>query len=305
MAHKNLTGDSRIALGIELLEQLTSAPDHCITCDSFMTAHHLDETDVDEICQLICTLADRTSGARAIVINEDGWISLFGAAGELAPLRLSMGEGLILSYTLDSLDIDDPCTERLQKALLPFGMTQTEYSARVASTAPLGVNYRRLSIAIEEGQRCRISYRSSQDKHAHERVIDPMRMESTADTSYLIAWDVSKDAVRRYRVDRIQEVSRIGTSCEHPLEDESLKESLCSSGTLVTVSVAADAADQLSWAGITDREDREGRAYITLAVASSTWLFDQILSFGGDMHIENDHVLSEQLCSYARKLILE
>ena len=304
MAHKNLTGDSRIALGIELLEQLTSAPDNCITCKSFMASHHLDETDVDEICQLICTLADRTSGARAIVINEDGWISLFSAAAELAPLRLSMGEGLILSYALNSLDIDDACTERLQKALLPFGMAQSEYSTRVASTAPLGVNYQLLSIAIEDGRRCRISYRSSQEKHARERVIDPLRMESTAYTSYLIAWDISKDASRRYRIDRIQEVSYIGLSCEHPLEDENLQESLRSSGTLVTVSLSADAADQLKWAGITNREDREGRAHITLAVTSPTWLFDQVLSFGGDMHIEDNRSLSEQLCSYARELIL-
>lgn len=304
MAHKNLTGDSRIALGIELLEQLTSAPDHCIPCDPFMETHHLNESDVEEICQLICTLADRTSGARAIVINEGGWISLFGRAGELAPLRLSMGEGLILSYTLDSLDIDDACAERLQKALLPFGATDTEYTARVASTSPLGVNYQRLCIAIEDRQRCHISYQSPQDEHPRERTVDPLRMESTADAAYLIAWDISKDATRRYRIDRIQEVSCIGPSCDHPFDDMTLQESLRSGGALVTVSLDAYAADQLTWAGIIRREDRGDRAYLTIAVTSHAWFFDQVLSFGGAMRIEDDPALSKELCSYASSLTL-
>ena len=66
--------------------------------------------------------------------------------------------------------------------------------------------------------------------------------------------------------------------------------------------VAADAGlvQRLDWAGIGEIEVLpDGRCAFTLWYSSDDWLFDQVLSAGGDLVIEGPGALREGLAVYA------
>lgn len=42
------------------------------------------------------------------------------------------------------------------------------------------------------------------DTQARERLVDPLRITTNGDQTYLIAWDVAVDEQRTYRMDKIE-----------------------------------------------------------------------------------------------------
>jgi predicted DNA-binding transcriptional regulator YafY len=153
--------------------------------------------------------------------------------------------------------------------------------------------------------RCVICYQSVSDTQPRSRTVDPIRLENTSESVYLLAYDVSASGQEphRYRVDRISHVTYTDDSIEkHDMQAPSLDESLKLKGELTCVSMPVEQADQLGWLGIVKRENRNGRAYLTVAVASRAWLFDQVASHAGSMRIENNPALAAELVSYAQTL---
>ena len=170
--------DDRVRAALRLLEALTASPEHAIerayACDLLSCT----TPELESYCELLSTLADRETGARAIVTCTEDAVSLTGTAGALQPLRLSLEEGIALSHVLGALNIDRDASERLTSSLLSkqdaFGSSQT----LIASTTSYGTCYRRLSEAIEDGVRCRVWYRAHDDAAAAPRLIDPARIDT-------------------------------------------------------------------------------------------------------------------------------
>lgn len=304
MAKRKLRGDRRITLTIELLESLSAADSQQISAAAFAREHGIGLDDVGELAELAATLADRNSGARAVITIEGDCISLEGTAAKLHPTRLSAGEGAVLAYALDLLELDDDCKRRIERALMPFGLGDT-VPATVTSALSVGAFYQQLSTAITDGVRCAMRYRSARDAAPTPRTIDPLSFETTATAAYLLAWDVDADAERRYRLDRIADVSFTEDSVTvHKTSSHKLADSLAEHGTLVELTMPSDIARDLTWQGIVSRSYAEDKATVTVAVTSRSWLFDQLLSLGNGARIAKSPELQQEFRAYAKTLLI-
>ena len=305
MSATKLKSDDSIALALELLEDLTTKHHKGIAIEDFCAQHKLSREQVLSLCDLVSTLADRQSGARVALSIENDVICLVGDVADLQPLRLTLGESMILTHVLNDYEVDDKSRRRLLKMLAPVDYADS--SAPIASSVVHGSSYQMLQTAIEDGVRCIICYQSTSDTQPRNRTVDPVRLENTAESAYLLACDItaSDQEPHRYRIDRISHVAYTDDSVEQcNAQVLSLDESLKREGEPICVSVPIEQADQLGWHGVAKREDRNGRAYLTVAVTSRTWLFDQIVSHAGTMRIEYDSALCAELVSYAQTLTI-
>ena len=190
--------------------------------------------------------------------------------------------------------------------VVPARPTKIAEKARIAEPARYGAWFGKLSEAIEDGIRCRMTYRSLEDDDAHERVIDPIAVTEEHGETYLIAWNVEKDAERRYRLDRIQDVTFTEDSIEqHGAQLMDTAASLRESGQHVRLAVPSLAyLQRLDWAGIGEiAEEPDGSATCTLFFNSKHWLFDQLLSAGGDIVLLDASELAGELAAYAEELL--
>ena len=122
------------------------------------------------------------------------------------------------------MGIDSRAAERIRHALLP---EKLGYNQRVVDTVARGSHWQQLNCAIQDGVRCRIIYRSMDDTRPRERLIDPLRIATHGDQTYLIAWDVEVDEQRSYRMDKIEGLTLTDDSVErHAPASLSLHESL-------------------------------------------------------------------------------
>lgn len=301
--------DDRVRAALRLLEALTASPEHAIerayACDLLSCT----TPELESYCELLSTLADRETGARAIITCAEDAVSLTGTAGALQPLRLSLAEGIVLSHVLGTLNIDRDASERLTSSLLGKQDALGSSQALIASTISYGTCYQCLSEAIEDGVRCRIWYRAHDDAVAAPRLVDPARIDTEEAAAYLIAWNVEKDEERRYRLDRVSSVEFTEDSVtRHVWSERSLTASLSSSGTLVTVECSHARAMQLAWAGIASvsaaPEDPD-RVRLDVHVTSEHWLFDEVLAAAGDMKIISPSGFVCAFVRYARNLLAE
>lgn len=301
--------DDRVRAALRLLEALTASPKHTIEHAYACEVLSCTTPELESYCELLSTLADRETGARAIVTCTKDAVSLTGTAGALQPLRLSLEEGIALSHVLGALSIDRDASERLTSALLSKEDALGSSQPLIASTTSYGTWYQRLSEAIEDGVRCRVWYRAHDDASSAPRLIDPARIDTEDAAAYLIAWNVAKDEERRYRLDRISNVEFTEDSVtHHTWSERSLAASLSSGGTLVTIECSHERALQLTWAGLASvsaAPDDPDRVRLDVHVASEHWLFDEVLAAAGDMIIISPSSFAHTFVEYAQSLLAE
>ena len=178
--------------------------------------------------------------------------------------------------------------------------------SRRATNSTYGPFYQELSEAIEDGVRCRILYRAQTDTQPAPRLIDPLAFEAFDDYAYLVAWNVEKDAERRYRLDRISDVELTDDSIgRREPSDLTVEDHLAQAGTIVTVECPASSDDFSSWSGVVDVSPSPQdpcRLRVAVRVSTASWLFDQVLAAGGDMKIVEPIAWREQLLRYAQEL---
>lgn len=292
---------------IRLLEALTAAPNRRLTRARATELLGCSADELDRYLALISTLSDRAGGTRAIVLSDGEDLFMVGESAELQPLRLSMGESLSLGFVLDALNIDAGCRERIARALLPADMPD-DAGTSLATTSVFGSWRGVLAEAIQDGVRCRIAYRAQGEQEPRERLVDPLSIETGQDAAYLLAWDVDKDAPRRYRLERISSVALTEDSVDrHPEPQASIRESLRRAGERATLEMPADAAAQLTWAGIERCAPAKapGRAIVEVRVGAHAWLFDQVLAGAGSIIIRSPQALVDGFRTYAEELLAE
>ena len=86
---------------------------------------------------------------------------------------------------------------------MPFCPKSSAITSAFFDTVNHGSHWQQLSCAIQDGVRCRISYRSMDDARPRERLVDPLRITANGDQTYLIARDIAVDEQRTYRMDKI------------------------------------------------------------------------------------------------------
>lgn len=312
MAH-----DERVQGALTLLQALTSAPDQRITTARACALLHCSDAALDGYLELLAMLADRRSGGRAVVEREDGIVAMTGDAAHTRPLRLSSGEAAALSHVLDALDLDPALAERVRIALLaPVTDGSDDTNAAEANpasalfienTRSFGSFYQILAEAIADGVRCRIRYRAQAETNGSERIIDPLAIETSEEGVYLIAWNVEKDAERRYRLDRISAASLTDDSVEpHVRQRGAMRDHLARAGTVVTIEFTADDPEPTTWTGASAARPSPSnphRLRLTVPVSTPAWLFDQILAARGAISIIEPSTMRAQFIAYADDLL--
>ena len=304
MAARKLTSEQRLSRAIDIMEALYAAGENGMARDELCSRFDITGASLDEILEIVSSLADRESGARIICERRGERVVLTGDAGRVLPLRLSAAEGAVLNHELESLGIESETAARIRRALLP---EELGYNQRVIDTVARGSHWQQLNCAIQDGVRCRIAYRSLGDERARERTVDPLCIVTNGDSMYLVAWDTEQDAQRRYRLDKIEEIILTDDSVErHHSTITTLQDSLAKAGREAKLAMPLDLADRLGWAGITsvNRADEE-TAIVTVRYTSEAWLFSQVVAKGGAIRITDDPALSKRLCDYAETLICQ
>ena len=302
MPVRKLTSEQRLSRAIDIMEALYAAGENGVTRDELCSRFDITGASLDEILEIVSTLADRESGARIICERRDECVVLTGDAGRVLPLRLSAAEGAVLNHELESLGIEPQAAARIRRALLP---KELGYNQRVFDTVAHGSHWQQLSCAIRDGVRCRISYRSMDDAQARERLVDPLRITTNGDQTYLIAWDVAVDEQRTYRMDKIEGLVLTDDSVvRHAPESATLHDSLAQAERSARLLMPRALAERLDWPGIMSIEPN-GAASSTVNVryGSKRWLLSQVIAAGGAIRILDDPALSKRLCDMAKTLV--
>lgn len=302
MPARKLTSEQRLSCAIDIMEALYAAGEAGMTRDDVCSRFDITGAALDEILDIVSTLADRESGARIICERHGGCIVLTGDAGRVLPLRLSAAEGAVLNHELESMGIDSRAAERIRHALLP---EELGYNQRVVDTVARGSHWQQLNCAIQDGVRCRITYRSMDDQLPRERLIDPLCITTNGDQTYLNAWDVEIDEQRSYRMDKIEGLTLTDDSVErHAPSVTSLHDSLAQAKQSTKLLMPLDTAECLDWAGIISIDPTgTDMATVTVRYGSERWLFSQVIAAGGAIRILDDPALAKRLCDMAKSLI--
>ena len=301
MPARKLTSEQRLSRAIDVMEALYASGETGMTRDDICSRFDITGASLNEIINIVSTLADRESGARIICECHDDRIILTGDAGRVLPLRLSAAEGAVLNHELESLGIEPRTAARIRHALLP---EELGYNQRIVDTVVHGSHWQQLSCAIRDGVRCRITYRSMDDAQPRERLIDPLRIATHGDQTYLIAWDIEVDGQRSYRMDKIEDLSLTEDSVErHTPSAASLHDSLSQAEQSAKLLMPLDMAERLDWAGIMSIESNgAGAATVIVRYSSERWLLSQVIAAGGAIRILDDPTLSKRLCDMAKTL---
>lgn len=302
MSVRKLTSEQRLSRAIDVMEALYAAGENGMARDELCSRFGITGASLDEILEIVSSLADRESGARIICERRGERVVLTGDAGRVLPLRLSAAEGAVLNHELESLGIEPQAAARIRRALLPKGLG---FNQRVFDTVAHGSHWQQLNCAIQDGVRCRISYRSMDEARARERLIDPLRITTNGDQTYLIAWDLAVDEQRTYRMDKIEDLVLTDDSVvRHAPKSVSLHDSLAQAERSARLLMPLDMAERLDWPGIMSIEPNGAdSATVSVRYGSERWLLSQVIAAGGAIRILDDPSLSERLCDMARSLV--
>jgi proteasome accessory factor C len=148
-------------------------------------------------------------------------------AGIDRPLRLNPDEATALVVALRMLAETPGIAQRdaILRALAKIENAAGEYAdAPVAVRSPHSGGDDRLATvraAVERGRALRITYYTATRDETSERVIDPMRVVVVGDRSYVEAWCRRAQAVRLFRVDRIDALSELDEPASPPAQAQS------------------------------------------------------------------------------------
>lgn len=159
-------------------------------------------------------LVDLSFAGDTVTVTED--------AGMRRPLRLSTAEATALLVALRALaevpgivdaDVVRRAVAKIESAVgeagLPAGVAVGLDDREQATTAAVRK-------AVDRRRALRIRYYTASRDVVGERVVDPMRLLLVADRSYLEAWCRGAEAVRLFRLDRVEQVVELDEPAAPP-----------------------------------------------------------------------------------------
>lgn len=306
---RTLTARTSLDAALNILARLSAAPGQRVALDELASMLSLTLEQTERIIAGLMELADSVSGARIVLSIEDGMVRLSGDAARMQPLRLAPDEAIALHSALTRFQLNEDVWRRLQRNLMPMGTDEVgRIDLRTSDDALFGRFWPRLCEALQDGVRIEILYRSQDAPEARRRTVDAGFIELADEGAYLTAWDIQRDAQRRYRLDRIEDLSFTPDSAaRHPFRRTSLQDSLHQQGERVTLLFeSVDQARQTGWAGLELKraQQRRGGVVIPAYITSRAWLFDQLLAAGGSIRLLDARGMCKDLQAHAAGLKL-
>ena len=244
-----------------------------------------------------------------VLDDEDGTVSIAYDAGIERPVRLSPDEAVTLTVALralgdlpDLLD-SDAVHSALAKLEQAAGGPVPAVEVTAADPAPELGTVRR---ALEQHRRLWMRYYTASRDAVTEREVDPIRLLLVDGHSYLEGYCYSAEAVRRFRVDRIDEARVLPTPAQPPLWlDDEVPTALFTpdrDAEPVTIRLAPSAkwvAEYYLMDEVAELDDPPGALRVRLRAASDEWLIRLVLSLGGAAVIEDRPDLADAVRSRA------
>jgi len=225
---------------------------------------------------------------------EQGVVRLTEGRGMTRPLRLGPREGVALLAALRSLAALRPALDAERAAVLDSVLAKVQAATGdAAAGVPVEVELQvgavpavaaALGTALARRRRLRLRYVDASDV-VTERDVDPVRLVSQDEHSYLLAWSLPADAERLFRVDRIVDATVLEAPAdEHPVAADADVFQPDASGDLVTVRLAGRArwvAESVPVEGMRERSD--GSFEVDLRVVQRAWLQHLLLQVAEDV----------------------
>jgi proteasome accessory factor C len=233
-----------------------------------------------------------------VLDDDDGTVSIAYDAGIDRPVRLRPEEAITLTVALQTL-ADMPGlvdVDAVHSLLAKLESAAGDIASGVAVTPPeaapaLGT----VREALDQHRRLRIRYYTASRDDVTERDVDPIRLLVVDGHSYLEAYCYRSEAVRRFRVDRIDDAEMLVQPAQQALWiDDDVPEALftpSAGASSVTLALARSAAwvaeyyvaEVLDDAGAQSGGD--GELVVRLFGSDDEWLVRLVLSLGGAARI--------------------
>ncbi|MDC5697442.1 WYL domain-containing protein [Intrasporangium calvum] len=246
---------------------------------------------------------------------EDGHIYLANADDIAAPMRLTRDEAVTLTAGLQALSsilVNSEVAERTLAKLRAATTAGDPGGGRIALDLDDGSQHAvmsELKRALADHKRVHLTYYVATRDETTERDVDPMRIVNLDGQWYVEGWCHRANAVRFFRVDRIEAATVLDADGTPPpeatpreLDDEVFVPS--DSDLTVVIEAARDAAwiaDYYPNEGVVRNTD--GSIRVTLKVADPALVRRLILRLGGDARVVAPPQLADAVADEARSAL--
>ena len=234
-------------------------------------------------------LVDLSFAGETVTVTED--------AGMRRPLRLTTAEATALLVALRALAevpgmVDTDVVRRaVAKIESAVGEATTPAAVAVGLTAREEETTAAVRAALDRGRALRIRYYTASRDVVGERTVDPMRLLLVEGREYLEAWCRSAEAVRLFRLDRVDDVRELDEPAAPP---PSARPTDLSAGlfrpdpeqreaVLLLEYEARWVAEYYPVDELVERPD--GRAEVVMRFTDDAWLVRLVLGLGGHAQV--------------------
>ena len=241
---------------------------------------------------------------------EQGVVRLTESRGMTRPLRLGAREAVALVAALRAVDaalgdaMDPERAGVLRSALAK--LTAATGDAVAAVDVQLSVDAApdvaaAIATALRHGRRLRLRYVNASDITT-ERDVDPVRLVTDDERSYLLGWCLLVDGERLFRVDRVLSAQVLDTDArDHKVRAGAEVFSPGADGELVTLHLTS----QARWVAETTPVDAvrnlaDGSFEIDLRVVQHAWLRHLVLQVADDVLDIRPARIAQEVASAAR-----
>lgn len=238
--------------------------------------------------------------------DEAGTVSVVQTQRIERPLRLGTREAVSLIAALramgEAIDVAAPELADVVRAVLEK-LTDAAGEASGALDVRLAVDTRpevahAVGEALATRRRLRLRYVTASDV-VSERTVDPMRLRTEDERSYLVAWCLRADDERTFRLDRILEAVVLeDASAEHAASARPYRPAATAEPVRVTfASPARWIAEQVPHDGVQEHDD--GAFTLTLRIENHAWLRQLLLANATNVRAVSPEALRADLVDAA------
>ena len=239
---------------------------------------------------------------------EGDTITVAYDAGMSRPLRLTGAEATALLVALRALEktpgLADGEAVRRAVAKIEAAAGQAQPAGVVVG---LGVREGDAEVrehvqhALRTRRALRITYYTASKDEITERTVDPMRLLLVEGRSYLEAWCRRADAVRLFRLDRIDEITELDEPAAPPPYAEPTDVSVGlfqnrPDQRLAVLVLDPDARWVAEYYPVESAEELDGgRIRVRMRYSDRSWMVRLLLGLGGEVQVEAPEELADQL----------
>jgi proteasome accessory factor C len=302
------TSADRLARLLNLVPYLLARPG--ITVAEAAADLGVSERQLREDLELlwVCGLPGYGPGDLIDMAFDGDRVTITYDAGIDRPLRLTPDEALALVVALRMLAETPGLANRdaVERAL-----AKIEDAAGDLADAPVAVrlpgNDRRLAeirAAVQQGRAIQITYYTATRDETTERVVDPIRVLMVAGRGYLEGWCRRAEAVRMFRVDRIDALTVLDEPAAAPPQARlhDVSDGVFQPGPelpLATLRVSRGARWITEYYPCEQVDDGDEEWLVSLRVTDLDWARRLVLGLGPDVTVVAPAELAEQVRAHA------